>query len=162
MPETSRLGWLGAGAIIFVMLLLLVVLGSTFSKRLKALPNVRTGVLVAVILLYTLALLLLGLSLHLIVAALSPGPTPLSLSVAVFAAAWIAGLATPGAPGGIGVRETVITLGLAPVLGGGVALSVALLHRGASVIGDVISFGLGLLLPKKSGAHSPSNNMLAP
>lgn len=160
LTDASRGMWLGIASATFLILLLGLVW--TFSRRLKSLPKVRAGTLLIVILLYTIALLLLGLSLHLVVGALSTIPTPLSLSVAVFAAAWIAGLATPGAPGGLGVRETVITLGLAPVLGGAAALSVALLHRGASVLGDVISLGLGLLLPNKSTARSTSKNMLAP
>jgi uncharacterized membrane protein YbhN (UPF0104 family) len=157
LPDTSRAIWLGLAAAIF--LLLLFGLAWTFSKRLRSQVRIRVGTLLIVILLYTIALLLLGLSLHLVIGALSAIPVPLPLSVAVFAAAWIAGLATPGAPGGLGVRESVITLGLAPLLGGAAALSVALLHRGASVLGDVISFGLGMLLPNKATALSTSKNM---
>lgn len=157
LPDTSRAIWLGFVAVIF--LILLCGLAWAFSTRLKFLPKVQAGTLLIVILLYTIALLLLGLSLHLVIGALSTMPVPLSLSIAVFAAAWIAGLATPGAPGGLGVRETVITLGLAPLLGGAVALSVALLHRGASVLGDVISFGLGLLLPNKAAALLTPKNI---
>jgi uncharacterized membrane protein YbhN (UPF0104 family) len=160
LPDTSRAIWLGIGSAVFLILLL--GFAWTFSKRLQSLPKARAGPLVAVILLYTLALLLLGLSLHLVIGALSAIPVPLSLSVAVFAAAWIAGLATPGAPGGLGVRETIITLGLSPLLGGAAALSVALLHRGASVLGDVISFGLGLLLPKTVTTSATPKAKLAP
>jgi uncharacterized membrane protein YbhN (UPF0104 family) len=147
LPETSRMLWIGIAAA--AVLVLLGGFARMFSRRLGSLPKVKSATLLAIVLLNTIALLLLGLSLHLVIVALSANAVPLSLSVAVFAAAWIAGFATPGAPGGLGVRETVITLGLAPLLGGAVALSVALLHRGASVLGDVISFGLGLLLPKK-------------
>ena len=74
------------------------------------------------------------------------GAAPLSLSVVVFAVAWVAGLITPGAPGGLGVRESIITLGLGGVIGEPAALTAALMHRAVSVTGDAIAFGLGCAL----------------
>lgn len=150
LPGNSGVVWLSVATAAFLILLFGASLVSTLSKRFSKLPRVRFGGFLLATLLYTLSFLLLGVSLNLIVGPLSPTPVPLSLCVAVFAAAWIAGLATPGAPGGLGVRESVLALGLAPLMGGAAALSAALLHRGVSVLGDVISFGLGLLLPKKS------------
>ena len=146
LPDISALGWIAAGIAAFLLLLLALHLASKQWSRFEKLPKVRWGHMFFAIALYTCALLLLGGSLNLIAGALSP--VPLSLTVVVFSAAWIAGLATPGAPGGLGVRETVIALGLAPFMGGAAALSAALLHRGASVLGDVISLGLGLAIPK--------------
>jgi glycosyltransferase 2 family protein len=146
LPDISALGWIAAGIAAFLLLLLALHLASKQWSRFEKLPKVRWGHMIFAIALYTCALLLLGGSLNLIAGALSP--VPLSLTVVVFSAAWIAGLATPGAPGGLGVRETVIALGLAPFMGGAAALSAALLHRGASVLGDVISLGLGLAIPK--------------
>lgn len=64
----------------------------------------------------------------------------------VFAFAWAAGFVVPGAPGGIGVRDSIIVLGLAVSLGEGTGLAIALLHRGVSVMGDVATFGLGWTL----------------
>jgi glycosyltransferase 2 family protein len=146
LPDVSTLGWIAAGIAALLLLLLIFHLVSRRWRRFEKLPNIRWGHMLFAIALYTCALLLLGGSLNLIAGALSP--VPLSLTIVVFSAAWIAGLATPGAPGGLGVRETVIALGLAPFMGGAAALSTALLHRGASVLGDVISFGLGLAIPK--------------
>ena len=54
---------------------------------------------------------------------------------------------TPGAPGGLGVRESVVAIGLTPFLGAPLAVSVALLHRATSVVGDVLAFGIGWMLP---------------
>ena len=116
-------------------------------RQFKRMPQLRLGGLLAAVAVYGISFVLLGISLRFIASSLSSLAVPLPLSVALFAAAWIAGLVTPGAPGGLGVRETVLTIGLAPILGGSVALAVALLHRGVSVLGDVISFGFGLLLP---------------
>jgi uncharacterized membrane protein YbhN (UPF0104 family) len=148
VPEGAHVVWLVAAVAVF----LLVLIGAGFLSNSDAIwpkwPKARLSGLMAAILLYTLSFLLLGASLHLVVGLVSSSIVPLSLTVVVFAAAWIAGLATPGAPGGLGIRETVITLGLAPIIGGGAGLSAALLHRGVSVFGDVISFGLGMLLLK--------------
>lgn len=147
LPDASNFAWLGLVLASLLVLLAGASLAARFTRHWTGLPKASWMLLAAAVALYVIALLLLGVSLHLIANAISPSPLPLSLSVAVFAAAWIAGLATPGAPGGLGVRESIITLGLAPLLGGATALSVALLHRGASVLGDVVSFGLGLALP---------------
>lgn len=147
LPEASNLAWIVVAIAAFGLFLFLLHFTSKRLSRFGGIPTIEWTSLGIAILLYTVALLLLGTSLFLIVSALASAPLP--LTVAVFAAAWIAGLATPGAPGGLGVRESVITVGLAPFLGGAAALSAALLHRGASVLGDVISFGIGLALPKQ-------------
>lgn len=148
LPDTSRAIWIGAAVAVFLVLLFGMSIASSLSKRFRGFPKVNIGGVLVATFLSTISFLILGVSLHLIVGALASTPVPMSISVAVFAAAWIAGLATPGAPGGLGVRESVLTLGLAPVLGGAAALSAALVYRGVSVLGDAISFGFGLLLPK--------------
>lgn len=116
--------------------------------RADLLPKIRLEHLAALIAMHVGAFLLLGASLHFIATAVSQASVSLSLSVAIFAAAWVVGFAVPGAPGGLGVRDSVIVLGLAPFMGGGPALSAALMHRAASVLGDVISLGVGVCLPK--------------
>ncbi len=153
LPDSSAIVWLGTGVGTFFLVLLVAAgLGSRVGKF----PKVKPAYILLASVCSTVTFLLLGVSLHLVVAAVSATPVPISLCVAVFAAAWIAGLATPGAPGGIGVRESVLVLGLAPLTGGAAALSAALLHRGVSVIGDLISFGFGLLL--RRAAKTPAEN----
>lgn len=89
--------------------------------------------------------LILGLSLALVMQAVSPGSgAGIALPVAVFVAAWTIGFLTPGAPGGIGVREGLIVLGLGAAIGEGPALAVALLHRALAIGGDVAVFLAGL------------------
>ena len=61
--------------------------------------------------------------------------------------AWIAGTLTPGAPGGLGIREGVLTLGLGPVLGSGDAAALALALRFVTLLGDVLTYGIGMLIP---------------
>jgi len=75
-------------------------------------------------------------------------------AVVVFAAAWVAGTSTPGAPGGLGVREIVLSLGLTPMIGGGPALSVALVTRLITVAADATASGIGLIGLRRTGLDS--------
>jgi hypothetical protein len=69
----------------------------------------------------------------------------------VFSLSWIAGFLAPGAPGGLGVRETVIVLMLGSAVGEGPALGAALLLRMVTAAGDVLSFVYSFFLEKKEG-----------
>ena len=59
--------------------------------------------------------------------------------------AWIVGYVTPGAPAGLGLREAVLALGLAPALGESEALALALLYRLVTTIADAALATLGFL-----------------
>lgn len=63
----------------------------------------------------------------------------------VFASAWLVGTLTIGAPAGAGVREGVLVLGLTPSLGGAAAVTVAIVLRAITVLGDGL-VALGALL----------------
>ena len=63
----------------------------------------------------------------------------------VYACAWIIGTVTPGAPGGLGVREAILVLLLAPYCGEGVAVAAALFLRIATTLADLLSFLIGLV-----------------
>lgn len=153
VPDSAALTWL---AVAMALLLLLIAVASLVARLWESvgiLPKVQIGKVLEVVCLYVIAFAVLGWSFLLLVGTLSPSDVPLPLTIAVFGIAWIAGLATPGAPGGLGIRESVLALGLAPFVGGATALSAAILYRGVSVLGDVISFGLGAILPKTQ--HPP-------
>jgi uncharacterized membrane protein YbhN (UPF0104 family) len=82
-------------------------------------------------------------------AALSPGavePHDWMPIVAACSAAWIAGFVIPGAPGGLGIRETMLVLLLSPRFGGETALIAALLYRGVTLAGDALAAVVGLLM----------------
>ena len=64
----------------------------------------------------------------------------------LFAVAWIAGYLTPGAPGGLGVREAVMLLLLPPVIGSGAAIGLGVTLRIATTLGDAIAFALGMAM----------------
>lgn len=94
---------------------------------------------------------LLGLSLWGVVTAIAPEtPVPVLHCVVLFTIAWIAGFLVPGAPGGVGIRDGIIALGLEMFIGQGAGLGVAVAHRVVSVLGDVVTFGIGLWLRKQS------------
>lgn len=72
----------------------------------------------------------------------------------VFAVAWFAGYIVPGAPGGIGVRESVMVLMLAPLFGSGVAVGLGITLRLTTTLGDATAFLLALLL-RRTRASKP-------
>jgi glycosyltransferase 2 family protein len=61
----------------------------------------------------------------------------------VFAASWLLGFLVPGAPAGIGIRELVLTEGLAPLIGRDQSVLIALLFRVLSTACDLLAFMLG-------------------
>ena len=90
--------------------------------------------------------LLLGLCAALLARTFFGAAAPFAELAGLFAAAWVAGFVTPGAPAGLGVREAVLAGGLRPLLGPEVALALPLLFRLMTVTGDGVAFALGTLL----------------
>lgn len=60
--------------------------------------------------------------------------------ITVYAASWVAGFITPGAPAGLGVREALIVVSLSGTIGESDSLLVALIFRMITVAGDLIFF----------------------
>ena len=82
------------------------------------------------------------------------------LLIAVFALAWVVGFVTPGAPGGLGVREGLMLLMLAPVFSAASASVLVIALRIATTLGDVLILIAGfLLLPKR---HDFPSTTIAP
>jgi len=104
-------------------------------------------------LLHLVNFVILGLSLAFAVQAVAPGSgAGLFLPMSVFIAAWTIGFLTPGAPGGIGIREGLIALGLGLAIGNGPALATALVHRALAVLGDLAVFLVGVFLRAESSS----------
>jgi hypothetical protein len=59
-----------------------------------------------------------------------------------YALCWFVGFITPGAPGGIGVRESLLIILFSGVYGESAIIRTALLMRIATILGDVIAFGV--------------------
>ncbi len=66
-----------------------------------------------------------------------------------YAIAWITGLVVIGAPGGIGIRESILVLLLSPFYGKSIILLAALLHRIIFLLGEFLAFGLGFINKNK-------------
>ncbi|QSX36832.1 lysylphosphatidylglycerol synthase domain-containing protein [Shewanella sedimentimangrovi] len=73
-----------------------------------------------------------------------------------FALAWVAGFVTPGAPAGLGIRETIMVTLLEPAYGPGAALSLALLLRLITSLGDALAFLAGLWLNRRQRSRTPA------
>lgn len=65
---------------------------------------------------------------------------------AAFAISWVAGFFTPGAPAGLGIREGLLLLLLAPAYAVPDALAIVIAMRLATMLGDVLCFAGGYLL----------------
>ena len=75
---------------------------------------------------------------------LSPAWSSLALVTGISAIAWVAGFITPGAPGGLGIREAILLAGLTPIHGPEIAITITLYFRVVTVAGDFGAFILGL------------------
>jgi uncharacterized membrane protein YbhN (UPF0104 family) len=107
----------------------------------------------ALLLLANISWLLYGVAYTLFVASLAPvGPSALLPFTAVNALAFTAGYLAIPVPGGVGIRESAMTLLLAPYLTAGVAVVVAVGARLWSVIAELLLVALGLLLRPRSAA----------
>lgn len=76
---------------------------------------------------------------------------------AAYVVAWLAGLLTPGAPAGVGVRELVLLLLLKGIVADADMLSAVLLGRFVTVVGDVLFFVAALLIPASRNALAESH-----
>lgn len=101
----------------------------------------RLHTMLSVGLLYLLAFLGVGLLLDLHARLLFDASSShvLMLTVA-FAWSWIAGYITPGAPGGLGVREAVLVTALTPMYGASISVGLTLLLRMVTTLGDGLAF----------------------
>ncbi|MFC1578421.1 lysylphosphatidylglycerol synthase domain-containing protein [Thermodesulfobacteriota bacterium] len=113
------------------------------------LPSLRVFWLVGI--LYAANFMILGLVLQIIASYIfSAQSGNILLLSGIFAVAWIVGFITPGAPAGLGVREVVLVAALTPVYGNEPAIGIAAVLRVVTVLGDGLSFLLGICLDRIS------------
>lgn len=107
--------------------------------------------LLKVIVLQLVTLLLLAAVMVLLVwyaqGTLTPGIAGTVISTYVIA--WVLGYIVPGASGGIGIREMALLLLLGPLLGEGLVLSLAMIHRLITIIGDFLGYLIVILQKRK-------------
>lgn len=114
-------------------------------------PGLRT--LLPCFFLYTINFLLVGAVL-VILNAESTGAAQGNwlLMSGIFGLAWVIGFVVPGAPAGIGIRETVLLEAFGPLYGDDVAVLLTLLLRAVTIIGDCVIFVLALLLSRSTNS----------
>lgn len=137
-PVLAVVAWVGVG-----------VIGRRGGHERLA-PARTAGPLSAVLVLDLVFFMLAALSLRLLCE--QPGALPLPAWCGWFALAWALGYVTPGAPAGIGLREAVLAIGLAPVLGEAQALALALAYRLVTVAADAVLALAGFAMLR--GAHA--------
>ena len=71
--------------------------------------------------------------------------------ISTYIVAWVLGFIVPGASGGIGIREMALLLLLGPMLGDSLVLSLAVIHRLITIIGDFLGYLIVVLLNRKNG-----------
>ncbi|WP_188191223.1 lysylphosphatidylglycerol synthase transmembrane domain-containing protein [Nonomuraea sp. SYSU D8015] len=92
---------------------------------------------------------------------LSGRPDLYVIATGAYAFAWATGILTVVVPAGVGIREGALVLVLAPVIGPGPALAVAIVSRLAFTLADAaaagISFLLGRQVPRSVPAYADQN-----
>jgi glycosyltransferase 2 family protein len=76
------------------------------------------------------------------------------IGVGVFSFAWLVGFVSPGAPAGLGVRDAILIAGLSSIYPAHDAISLAIVHRIISILGDVFVFILSFALYRKLGEEA--------
>jgi hypothetical protein len=105
-----------------------------------------------------LAWLAAGLQVWILAASVSTvGPSSVLLCIGGYALAWSAGFLVVIAPAGAGVRDAALTAILSSVMPTPAALSVALICRAVSALGDLGAAGVAGLLraPNPDAEHEP-------
>ncbi|HCW53461.1 MAG TPA: hypothetical protein DG753_06940 [Clostridium sp.] len=69
--------------------------------------------------------------------------------IGIYTMVWLIGYVTPGAPGGIGIKETLLLVSLSPMYGEKIVLLVAVIVRVINVFGDLIAYGVNILPNKQ-------------
>lgn len=102
------------------------------------------------VLIYMLALLLFGIIMIMLVWGMQGQIHyqigDMKVIIAAYVVAWLLGFIVPGAPGGIGVREFVISVITEGTSIGAIVLLAAVVHRVITVAGDVASYILGRIV----------------
>jgi uncharacterized membrane protein YbhN (UPF0104 family) len=103
-------------------------------------------------LIYSFTMLVSGFSLAIIFHFIMQSTISIStlmIIVSAYTISWVAGYIVPGAPGGIGVRESILLLLLGTSFSAETVLIAILLHRMTSIIGDMIAFFIQPIISKR-------------
>jgi uncharacterized membrane protein YbhN (UPF0104 family) len=127
---------------IFVYVLPHFSFAQRFPRLLRFWSPARSAALARALVMYLLFFLAAGLLFDVVLIA-AGGASSLSVVIAgcaAFSFAWIAGFVTPGAPGGLGIREALLVLLVSPSVGEPTATAAALLYRVVTLAGEFFYF----------------------
>ena len=140
--------WIIIGAIVFVAVLLAVIFRRRLRTTLKEFADTMknfslaakakrlgTAILIIVVMAvtYLVTLMLLGQQVTLAMV-----PT----IVGLYLLSWLAGFLTPGAAGGMGIREAVLLMFMGTYLSPTIVVPSAIMHRVVCIVGDVFAYGI--------------------
>lgn len=149
LSRTTLLVVMAVGVFIVVAAALTQLWRGYRRQHRDAVPAIELRWVLPCVAIQCVAFLLHGVIVALLVTGVLDLPRPpVAALTATFALAWLAGFVTPGAPAGIGIREAVMSIGFAPLLGAGGAVALAGLLRMVSVLGDLLTFVLGIGLTR--------------
>ncbi len=135
------------------------VVKKKFRSRWEKVKGLLTGkgrkAVLEVILLHLMIQLCNGLMFLILLQSMGGGIPPQMCAsvIGIYCFAWLVGFVTPGAPGGLGIREAMLSLFLGSLADPGLIAAAVLLNRIVTVFGDLAAYGYALLagrLNKKS------------
>ena len=106
--------------------------------------------LIRAMLLYLTVMLIGGCIMAVLYMHMGGSVTAHSLFVIIsgYVIAWVLGFVVPGSPGGIGVREFVLTMTVGPVVGQELVLTLMVIHRLINIVGDFAAYLIQALVSK--------------
>lgn len=154
-----RLLWLivFAAVVVTAACTIMMITDNKLSARIRTVINCRNLALITGILLYNIAnQITQGLMFVFLLKVMGVAIAPeFYLSVAgVYAFAWLIGFITPGSPGGLGVREAMLSVFLSDVVSPGLISTAAILNRVITIFGDILAFAaVALYINFKKKVH---------
>ncbi|MCL2192612.1 MAG: hypothetical protein FWB78_04355 [Treponema sp.] len=153
--------WLIVGGVVLVAVLLAV----TFRRRLRTgfkelvdtmrnfslaakAKRLVTAMLMVMVLAvtYLVTLMLLGQQVT---------PAMVSAIIGLYLLSWFAGFITPGAAGGMGIREAVLLMFMGGYLNPAIVVSSAIMHRVVCIVGDIFAYGIASVYSRATGDSKP-------
>lgn len=156
MGEKAYLKWIALCGIVLIIALIIYAIKKKpeYREKFKILLSLDfLKLFLKTFLVYSFTFVVMGLMLVGIFGGIfNMDMTPSSILTIISASvlSWFAGFITPGAPGGLGVKESVLILMLSPMYGREYTLIAALIHRLISIFGDLLAFGVGTLVDRNS------------
>jgi uncharacterized membrane protein YbhN (UPF0104 family) len=142
-----------AGAVVGIIVGATALVGVLLRKGLSAPMN--WSALAAVLASHAVFFVAGAVALWALLAGSIPNAAPrLDIALGAWACAWLLGFLTPGAPGGLGIRESVLILALSPHIAESQAVVTALSLRAVTVAAECLSWAiatpLALMTPRGS------------